>query len=437
MSIPILLRGGAGDSGSESEGGGGGGGGAGGLSAGSVPRCTLTVEIAWNVANSGVFTFGTSTIGGPDVLGVSPGDPSFTGLYDDVSARVTRAAFDRGRSDDLAEMSAGRGSLTLRDPDGRYNPANPASPLYSVIADRIAPCRITGHYAGSSFPLFYGWARRLAGHPQQRRHTADFELVDLFYFLAARRVTIASTGATTTGAAIGLILDACGWTSPSLRQLDNGDAIPDFAATDEEALALIGRLLEAEGGLFYIDGAGVAVYESRHGRSHDGVAATVASEMRAVSPGLDFDRVRTRATVTRDGGTPQTFEDTAASGRVGVRDATPIETPYLANDAAALALATWRVQRLADPRLPLRALELEARTPELMQAILGREVRDLVTVTEAETGTTGDFRIERRSVEIIARPRRVSATWNLAKAPATRPFKIGVSTIGGTDVLDY
>ena len=99
----------------------------------------------------------------------------------------------------------------------------------------------------------------------------------------AARPIIAATGPTTTGAAIGIILDSVGWTEPGMRSLDVGDAIPDFSADGTKtALELIEELLVAERGILFVNGSGVVVYRSRNARASQASLATISDEFAAM-----------------------------------------------------------------------------------------------------------------------------------------------------------
>lgn len=557
---------------------------------GIVPKGVLKAHVGWTAAYDGLFLIGSSLIGSTDVLGSSITSP-ITGADSDISDRVVSFSTDRGAVATFAGAEAGGGAITLRDPEGDFNPANELSPIADVIDERLHPIRLEMSFESVDRPLFAGWIRRITGQPSNRLSTASFELVDLFYWLDTLYPTIASTGSTTTGAVIGLILDEIGWGEPSGRDLNVGDIIADFSADGTEtALSLIRGLLEAERGHFWITPGGVATYRSRHAGLHDvigwrpaaqvspnntfdadivgwiadggssvswlstdgfrsngclecvttginqGVRSnsadadfthqavagdtvrarvavkpitstldtglqfheyngtvytgtsstqlaagvlpadewtvldfeytvqnpatdrvrfdvddrqapartfrvddveidiadpieTISDEMRVAAPSIDFDRIRTKARVTLEGGTEQTHENTDKSLRFGVREVSPITTPYLPDDTGALGLAQHLVYAHGDPRSPLRPLTVEARTDALMRQILTIGIGDTIEATEAQTGTSGTWIV--RNLGHSFNGSRLAATYQLQGTPKTRPFVIGRSRIGG------
>lgn len=396
-------------------------------------------EVAWSSNATGMFTIGTSTIGGGDTIGTSLLDADFGGLYDNVTAALARASITRGRDDTLTQMLAGEATVTLRDPEGFYSPENPASPLHAVMPDRLHPARLVMKrplYPGFT-PLFYGWTRRIVWQPSGRRGVTQLELVDLFYWLERAFPIIAPTGATTTGAAIALILSAAG-VPASWQRLDVGDAIPNFAEADGSvsALELIAGLLNAERGVFYIAGSGTATYESRHARTLRTIPfQTIVDVMSNVEPSLDFSLVKNRVRVKRtQNNYLATATDQASVTRNGYSDLPEIDTPYLATDKDADSLAAWILRQVRQPRPPLRSLRIDDRTAALIDAMADAELVDRWAIQEGHASTDAEVFLERLTHTIDFQPRRKHTLDALtSKASGEQAFQIGVSTLAAID----
>ena len=393
-------------------------------------------RVAWSTKPSNAFTFGTSTIGGGDVL-TGQFSASFTGANDDVSDQVRSISIDRGRDSYMEQMRAGRATIVLRDTNGRYNPKNAASPLVGQVLP-MRPVRVNCTLAGTTYGLFYGFLRSVEHDPLTYESTLECE--DLLMWMSRVTPTI-SAGALTTGQAVGMVLDAVGWTDTLMRDLDIGDTLPAGAFTadgSQSALELIQGLLEAERGVCYISRSGVFVYEDRRARAARTSSATFAGTMSALRPGMDLDRIRNRATVTREGGAPQSFQDGNSIAAYGAADGDQITTKYLETDVQAASLAAFIVSELRDPRAPARDLTLFNKTTALYTQILARELIDRITVSEPKGNTSGDFHIERITHEITDAGKIHRCTWTLAERPAAgTPFILGTSTIGGGHVLTY
>lgn len=422
----------------------------------SVARARYRLQIAWNAYNAGLLSFDRSTFDGTDVFGVSPMDVSFGGTYDDVSSRLDRASWGRGRDDNLALMLAGEATFDLRDPgymsggvwkQGLYNPENPDSPLFAQLADRLHPVRFEGIFGGVTYGLFAGWGRRFVWEPHGRRGTVQVECVDLFYWLA-RVFPVIAAGGTTTGAAIGSILDAAGLTDTAMRDLDVGDTLPATFTADgsRSGLELIQALLEAERGVFFVAGTGRATYRSRLSRLTKTSSWTLTDRMIGVAPGLDFDQAKTRVTVTRvDAAGVELYSAVSTStapfvGRIGLSDLPEIRTLYLVSNAQADQLASWIRSQVESPRAPVYGFDLDNRDADILTQILSRELVDRITATESAGGTTGDFHVDRmtHSLEMggaIGGRHRV--TWLLSKASAISPAVFDVATFDAGATFVY
>lgn len=404
----------------------------------AVARATYNLKVAWSAYNLGLFTFDVSEFDSTDTLGVSPFDVAFGGPYDDVSALLAGGSWTRGSDDNMNRILAGSAAFQLRDPGGRFNPANPSSPLYGQIESRLHPCQLTATYAGTTYPLFYGWVRGDQSQPGNRRSYAALTCVDLFYWLDRAMPVIASTGTTTTGAAIGLILDAVGWIDPMLRDLDTGDTIPDFSADGSaSATDLISGLLQAERGTFFHAGTGKATYRDRLAAFATSSVATIADLMSSIIPAVDFDLIQNRVTVTRSQNSYSAVAvDTDSANRFGFSDLPEITTPYLSTDAQADDLASFILSQVSRPKPPLYALTIDNRESALLTQILAREINDHVTVTESADGSGGDYILQQLQHTLDENANH-SATYAATRASSLDPILFDTATFDGAAVFEY
>lgn len=395
-------------------------------------RALYTVEIGWNNLTASIFTIGSSTIGGTHRLSGIWND---TG-YDNISAEVARIRFSRGRDGD-GMVGAGELTLILHDATSKYNPNNPSSPLAGLLRP-VRPVRVTALLNGTTYLLYYGYIQSITSNSDYGEQEAEIHCLDLLSLLALNKPTIASTGPTTTGVAIGRVLDTANLPL-SLRDLDSGDAIPDFSADGSTtALDLIADLLKAERGSFYANGAGQAVYEDRGATwraPRNAPQSTVTNTMRVLLPRSDAEQIRNRATVQRSGGVAQTWQDDESISWYGVRELDALTTPYLANDQDAQRLARWLVAQKKTPVLPVRTLELTSSEPSNYAALLARDLNDRVRVVEQYTNTAADFRIEALTQEITHTMHTCS--WSLRRYDVGQAIILGTSAIGSGDLLVY
>lgn len=400
-----------------------------------IPKPRLKAEIAWNSYAAGIFTIGFSQLSGADLIASHAFAETFTGPSDNISALVDRSEIERGRDDLLTTLLAGNAVLEVRDHTGLFNPRNPASSLAPYLDERLHPARISYSYGGFTYPWFYGLARDFEHARRGRRGITTFRLIDFYYWLDGIKPTIASTGPTTTGAAIGILLDYAELTEPAGRDLDVGDDIPDFSADGTKSiLQIIGELLLAERGVFFFD-AGVATYRDRHAKLLEPVAGTIIGSMRNVAAAIDNDKVRNTVQVERtQNGYVATATDAISISKRGPREHPKIVTPYLGADSQADGLAAHILSIVKEPRPALRALRMTASTPAQLTQILGMELGRRYEVETPEGGTEGAFHIERLKLTTTGRNTKVELL--MSEASSLTPLVIGTGLIG-TGQLTY
>jgi len=389
-------------------------------------------EVAWGGSVEGVFRIGVSTVGGTDTISGWPADAGFESVTDDTVGFYTQ----RGRSDDQAQLMAGTATIRLRDQSGKFNPSNTGSSLSPNVVPFKA-VRITATFSGTEYPLFYGFITSIDSDPSPQAPFATLECADLFAWLTQRSPTIASTGTTTTGAAIGSVLDEISWPN-TLRDLGTGDTIDDFSADGTAtSLELIRELLEAEMGTFYIASDGKATFKDRNARFQSSASSSSidgASETLMTFQSTNMvDTIFNSATVTRTGGTAQTASDTDSKNTFGQRDLGALTTPYVADDAAALSRAKLRVLKFKDPKTPAVAgMESSSSTTA---AMLARELGDRVTITEPFGNTDKQYWVEaiEHTSEAHAGAQRHLTQWRLSETPTSAaqiPVIINVTGVG-------
>lgn len=396
---------------------------------------TYDVRVAWSSVVTNAFTFGTSTLGGGDVL-VGQFATTFSGTNDNVSTEVEEFKIERGKDSYLDQVQSGKATIVLKDLNGKYNPKNPSSVLAGKLIP-MRPVRIQATYNSITYGLFWGFVRNIEYDAENYQATIEAE--DLFMWMSRVRPVIASTGQTTTGAAIGKILDAVGWTDATLRSLSTGDTIPDFSADgSSDALTLVSGLLETELGTCYVNGSGVFVYESRYVVQTRSSAATITNSLTGIRPGTDLDRIVNRASVTRTGGVQQNAVDGDSIAVFGASDALSIDSPYLNSDTQAASLAAYLVSIRKDPRSPALAAQMWNDNASIFPHMLGRELQEVVTVSETRGGTTGTWYIEGIAHEVSEGGKLHSTAWKLSEPLIVGdPFILGSSTLGGGDVLVF
>lgn len=195
--------------------------------------------------------------------------------YDSALDLLTPDAFEvaHARGRDGASTRGNRstaGSLTasLRNADGRYSPANAASPLAGMLHPgrlvRLRLATITRHHTR--------WTGYLQASPQVQSAGSDHHAVIEAYgplaVLGATAVDVLPEAAIGSGAAIEAALDAAGWPAGA-RVIAVGRAeLPTWYVSGQDALSAIQDIEDTEGpGAFLREGAdGAVIFEDRHHR---------------------------------------------------------------------------------------------------------------------------------------------------------------------------
>lgn len=361
------------------------------------------LDVAFNENVAGVFTL-ESALDGPDTLSDLG---AFAGTFDSVEDDVTGSINVTTGTDTLAgSTQASSLTATVARPDdpGYWNPNNPDSPLngFEPGFQVMRPGRlIESTEDGTMYGVFYGFLRRATWSASTRSCELYFE--DLLFRASRVYPTIFPTGPTTTGAVIGLILDAMGWPWPQWRQLAVGDALDNFTADGtESALSLFSDLLTAERGTVFVRGDGVFVYESRDMPLSRPVSATfsTAAELSECESGIDADSVLTRASVTKtdpSGDTEGTNWTAMASAvfeqRVGRSDWPAISSPYIPA-AGGQNLADDLVFQGVTGKPPV-LVTVTAIDDDTLATILSSPLQSVFEIDDPLGGTAGVFIVQR------------------------------------------
>lgn len=392
---------------------------------------TPWVKVAWSGQLTGVITVGSYVVGSTDVVGGTFG----YNVFDDISSDVYSVTIRRGRTSDRGAMTMGTADLVLLDETGKYNPKNAASTLYDYLKPR-RPLKITETYSGTEYGLHYGFTDDIRHDPVAKK--SYIKTVDLFDRLARHKPTIAATGATNVGAAIGLVLDARGWTVPGMRALDTGHAIPNFEADASKAGSqYITDLLAADLGTFFVDGDGITTYHSLSRRYARGsvVAAWTAAMVGGAQPGTSGRRIVNYQSVTRTGGVEQIAQDTDSQHEYDIGEGSAVSSGYLSSDAQALDCGKWLVTVGKDPLNPTNQLVMVNADEDRLLQILGRDIGDYVSAVVDNDGNTVSGWIDGLEIQLGPGDHH-RATYYLTEKTVNM-ITVGSYVVGSADVVGY
>lgn len=201
------------------------------------------------------------------------------------NASAVTVAFGRDQSTALSPTVAGSGGFVLDNRDRRFSPRNTASLLYGKIKP-ARPVRITRQIGSNTYGLFIGHTDDNPINPDLEAQSVSLTLVDSLADFRGQTVSTQLHRDIRTGEAIGLVLDACGW-STTLRDLDIGATIiPWWWEDGTDALDAMEKIVRSEGppALLTIGGNGEIVFRDRHHRLTRDNSLTSQQTWRATGP---------------------------------------------------------------------------------------------------------------------------------------------------------
>jgi hypothetical protein len=187
----------------------------------------------------------------------------------DFSDYILGITTERGRDDELADTGTGTALLTVDNNEGDFSPENTGGAFYptldlgcAVVLQEVAD--------GTTYNLFKGTVDKIIPKdaPDVVGRTADIAVLDGMDDMAGTQISTAKRTGTTADVLIGDALDEIGWpAAPGGRTLDAGvDTFEQGWAHRESALEFCQDVARQDGGFFYIDTDGKAIFENRHHR---------------------------------------------------------------------------------------------------------------------------------------------------------------------------
>lgn len=294
----------------------------------------------------------------------------------DYTARTTNINIRRGRDVLQDGYNAGQATIRILDPDGDFNPQNIDSPIYGHVTTgkklRISHNAVAAGGVIRARYMFTGYISDYRYTFPQGQETGyvtitAFDAFKLFNTSAVTTVTGAGAG-DRTGTRIGQILTQIGWPS-GMRRIDTGEVeCENDNGSSRSALVAI-RLAEiSENGAFFIDPQGTAVFLDRGDvYSEDASEEFDFSNDQFVASGepyqnikfaFDDKRVYNSATITREGGTAQTYSDAASIAKYFLHSYTQSGL-IMRHNAEALLLAEGYIEARKDNDIRIDAITID------------------------------------------------------------------------------
>jgi hypothetical protein len=350
---------------------------------------------------------GGASFGEPFVLGTSRlGFAEFASgstVIVDVSNQVSKIDTRKERNLFQDKYLSGTATVRILDQNGDWNPQNTSSPYYPNLVP-LRSIQISANYSSTNYPIFKGYITEyLYTYPKdQEIGYVDLICSDGFKLLFNSNVTTVTGQAAgqDTGTRIDKILDTVGWpVSQRSIQTGNTTCVAD-PATVRTGLTAVQTAEFTEQGAFFVDKAGNAVFKNRQ-FVYDAQAATPTEFSNAVGStdinyaGIVFAHddktIVNQATVTRIGGTAQTFSDATSVSQYFLHSITA-DQMLMQTDANALALATAYVTTRKDTTIRIESITLDLVTLGYgagIEAALDLDYFDTMEITNVNvSGTT-------------------------------------------------
>jgi len=354
---------------------------------------TLSVKInlSGGASFGNPFILGTSQLGFAELASAIP-------VIVDVSAQTTNISTRRGRNLLQDKYESGQATIRVVDPDGDFNPQNTSSPYYGLLQP-LRKIQASAIYGGVTYGLFGGYITeyRYTYPTGQETGYVTFICYDAFRLMYNSNVTTVTGGTAgqTTAQRVQSILSMIAW-PPAFTSIGTGatTCVAD-PGTTRTVLEAIQTAEFTEQGAFYINENGVATFKGRQ-FVYDAQAAspTVFNQTgtginyAGITFALDDKTIVNKATVTRIGGTAQTYSDATSIAQYFTRSITATDM-LMQTDANALALATAYVDSRKETSIRIETITLDLVTPNYASGVaagLSLEFFDTVDITNEQPG---------------------------------------------------
>jgi len=354
---------------------------------------TLSVKInlSGGASFGNPFILGTSQLGFAELASAIP-------VIVDVSAQTTNISTRRGRNLLQDNYESGQATIRVVDPNGDFNPQNTSSPYYGLLQP-LRKIQASAIYGGVTYGLFGGYITeyRYTYPTGQETGYVTFICYDAFRLMYNSNVTTVTGGTAgqTTAQRVQSILSMIAW-PPAFTSIGTGatTCVAD-PGTTRTVLEAIQTAEFTEQGAFYIDENGVATFKGRQFVVDAQAASpTVFNQTgtginyAGITFALDDKTIVNKATVTRIGGTAQTYSDATSIAQYFTRSITATDM-LMQTDANALSLATAYVDSRKETSIRIETITLDLVTPNYASGVaagLSLEFFDTVDITNEQPG---------------------------------------------------
>jgi hypothetical protein len=352
---------------------------------------SVKINLSGGASFGNPFILGTSQLGFAELASAIP-------VIVDVSTQTTNISTRRGRNLLQDKYESGSATIRIVDPDGDFNPQNTASPYFGLLQP-LRKIQASAIYGGVTYGLFGGYISefRYTYPTGQETGYCTFICNDAFRLMYNSGITTVTGGTAgqTTAQRVQSILSMIAW-PPAFTSIGTGatTCVAD-PGTTRTVLDAIHTVEFTEQGAFYIDANGVATFKGRQ-FVYDAQAASptifnqtgTGINYAGITFALDDKTIVNKATVTRTGGTAQTYSDATSIAQYFTRSITATDM-LMQTDANALALATAYVDTRKETSIRIETITLDLVTPSYtagVTAALSLDFFNTVDITNEQPG---------------------------------------------------
>jgi hypothetical protein len=359
---------------------------------------SVKINLSGGASFGNPFILGTSQLGFAELASAIP-------VIVDVSTSTTNISTRRGRNLLQDQYESGQATIRVVDPNGDFNPQNTSSPYYGLLQP-LRKIQASAIYGGVTYGLFGGYITeyRYTYPTGQETGYVTFVCYDAFRLMYNSGITTVTGGTAgqTTAQRVQSILSMIAWPA-SFTSIGTGatTCVAD-PGTTRTVLEAIQTAEFTEQGAFYIDENGVATFKGRQ-FVYDAQAAspTVFNQTgtginyAGITFALDDKTIVNKATVTRIGGTAQTYSDATSIAQYFTRSITATDM-LMQTDANALALATAYVDSRKETSIRIETITLDLVTPNYADGVLAGLSLDFFNTVDITNEQPGGSTIQKK-----------------------------------------
>lgn len=344
---------------------------------------TKTVEIGFDLSGGGApfFTLDDPTAGVLDNTNFTLGGT----LFYDVTDYVIQINTNRGRNRELDKYNAGSLEVVFDNTTRVFDPEYTSSPYYGQIIPH-REIRVSSNGSAVFYGLIDDWN---LNYQPSGDNTASAIASDGFTLLAQQTLSAHTATPELPGARIEAVLDRPEVAWPlATRNIDAGQVDLQGDVVDEGtgALTYLQVVEQTEAGSLFIAKDGYITFQD----SLTGPSSATSVDLTDDGTGIPFSNISVvygsellynRVVVTREGGLPQTAEDTDSQAAYGISSLN-LDGLLFASDSDALALAQYLVQQYSEPEYRFDSLTVQMSELSTTQQnqLLALELTDQVRI---------------------------------------------------------